>query len=148
MPRVHPGASPKVPSRVTVVDEREDRNRRLLRARDTIDRCYRDDLDVPGLAAVALMSREHFIREFKKAYGETPYRYLQRRRVERAMQMLRWSERSVTDICMEVGFSSLGTFSRTFTDIVGQTPTEYRASTDRPTGYVPELFTMRWRRPR
>ncbi|MFT3889088.1 MAG: helix-turn-helix transcriptional regulator [Arachnia sp.] len=125
----------------------DDRNRRLLRARDTMDRCFAEDLTVPGLARIALMGREHFIREFKKVFGETPYRYLQRRRIERAMQMLRWSERTVTDICMAVGFSSLGTFSRTFTEIVGQTPSEYRASTDRPASYVPELFTMRWRRP-
>ena len=75
-----------------------------------------------ALAAVAFVSPAHFIRRFKATFGETPHRYLQRRRVERAMYLLRNTEPSVTDVCMEVGFSSLGTFSRTFTEIVGESP--------------------------
>jgi len=129
------------------VDEREDRNRRLLRARDTIDLRYREELDVPELARIALMGRAHFIREFKDAFGETPYRYLQRRRVERAMFQLQWTAHSVTDICMEVGFSSLGTFSRTFSAIVGCSPREYRQRHETPPAFVPTSFLMRWRRP-
>jgi AraC-like DNA-binding protein len=129
------------------VEPREERNRRLLRARDAIDLHFREELDVPALARLALMGRAHFIREFKAAFGETPYRYLQRRRIERAMHLLRWTDRSITDICMEVGFASLGTFSRTFTAIVGATPTAFRAGVDRPDGFVPGSFTMRWRRP-
>lgn len=129
------------------MDDREDRNRRLLRARDAIDLRYREDLDVPALARIALMGRAHFIREFADAFGETPYRYLQRRRVERAMYLLQWTANSVTDICMDVGFSSLGTFSRTFSAIVGCSPREYRQRHETPPAYVPTAFLMRWRRP-
>lgn len=129
------------------VEPREDRNRRLLRARDAIDLHYRDELDVSALAGIALMGRAHFIREFKEAFGETPHRYLQRRRVERAMYLLRWTDRSVTGVCMEVGFTSLGTFTRTFGAIVGKSPSRYRASADRPDSFVPGPFTMRWTRP-
>lgn len=129
------------------VEPQEDRNRRLLRARDAIDVRYRETLDVSTLARVALMGRAHFIREFKAVFGETPHRYLQRRRVERAMYLLRWTNRSVTAICMEVGFSSLGTFTRTFTEIVGESPRCYRSGADRPDSFVPGSFTMRWTRP-
>lgn len=125
----------------------EDRNRRLLRARDLIDRRSTEPLDVEALAAVALMGRAHFIREFKKVFGETPHRYLQRRRIERAMTLLRTTDTSVTDVCMEVGFSSLGTFSRTFSDIVGVSPSEFRGRPDPATGFVPTAFRMRWTRP-
>jgi len=110
--------------------EVEDINRRMLRARDAMDRAYAEPLDVASVAAVAFVSEAHFIRTFRAVFGETPHRYLQRRRVERAMFLLRETERSVTDICMDVGFSSLGTFSRTFRDIVGETPTDYREQTD------------------
>jgi AraC-like DNA-binding protein len=106
--------------------EAEDFNRRLLRARDAMDRAYAEPLDVPSVAAVAHVSAAHFSRSFRAVFGETPHRYLQRRRVERSMFLLRETERSVTDICLDVGFSSLGTFSRTFTAIVGETPTHYR----------------------
>jgi len=92
----------------------EDMNRRLLRARDAIDRTYGLALDISYLSQVAHVSQAHFIRTFKATFGETPHRYLQRRRVERAMFLLRETKRSVTDICLDVGFGSLGTFSRTF----------------------------------
>jgi AraC-like DNA-binding protein len=106
--------------------EVEDLNRRLLRARDTMDRTYAEPLNVRAVAAVAHLSEAHFIRSFRACFGETPHRYLQRRRVERAMFLLRETDRSVTDICLDVGFTSLGTFSRTFREIVGQTPSAYR----------------------
>ena len=104
----------------------EDRNRRLLRARDAMDRSYAEPLDVAAVAAVAHVSEAHFIRSFRSVFGETPHRYLQRRRVERSMFLLRETERSVTDICLDVGFTSLGTFSRMFREIVGETPSAYR----------------------
>ncbi len=94
--------------------EVEELNRRLLRARDLMDRAYAEPLDVRAVAAAAYLSEAHFIRSFRAAFGETPHRYLQRRRVERAMFLLRETERSVTDICFDVGFTSLGTFSRMF----------------------------------
>ena len=104
----------------------EDLNRRLLRARDAMDRAYAEPLDVRSVAAVANVSEAHFIRSFRATFGETPHRYLQRRRVERSMFLLRETERSVPAICFAVGFSSLGTFSRTFHEIIGQTPSDYR----------------------
>jgi AraC-like DNA-binding protein len=104
----------------------EDLNRRLLRARDAMDRAYADPLDVRAVAAVAHVSPAHFSRTFRAVFGETPHRYLQRRRVERSMFLLRETDRTVTDICFDVGFSSLGTFSRTFHEIVGETPSRYR----------------------
>ena len=98
----------------------------LRRARDLIDRNYARPLDVPAMAAGALMSPAHFSRQFKAAYGETPYNYLMTRRIERAMALLR-AGASVTDACMEVGCTSLGSFSSRFTEIVGMTPSAYRA---------------------
>ena len=106
--------------------EAEDFNRRLLRARDAMDRAYAEPLDVKTVAAVAHVSEGHFIRSFRAVFGETPNRYLQRRRVERSMFLLRETDRSVTDICLDVGFTSLGTFSRRFREIVGETPSGYR----------------------
>jgi AraC-like DNA-binding protein len=106
--------------------EVEDFNRRLLRARDAMDRAYAEPLDVRVVAAVAHVSEAHFIRSFRAVFGETPHRYLQRRRVERSMFLLRETDRSVTDICLDVGFTSLGTFSRMFREIVGETPSAYR----------------------
>jgi AraC-like DNA-binding protein len=106
--------------------ETEDFNRRLLRARDAMDRAYAEPLDVAAVAAVAHVSPAHFSRSFRAVFGETPHRYLQRRRVERSMFLLRETDRSITDVCLDVGFSSLGTFSRTFTTIVGETPSAYR----------------------
>lgn len=104
----------------------EDFNRRLLRARDAMDRSFAQPLDVRTVAAVAHVSAAHFSRSFRDVFGETPHRYLQRRRVERSMFLLRETERSVTDICFDVGFTSLGTFSRTFRAIVGESPSHYR----------------------
>jgi AraC-like DNA-binding protein len=104
----------------------EDLNRRLLRARDAMDRSYAEPLDVPAVAAVAFVSEAHFIRSFRAVFGETPNRYLQRRRVERSMFLLRETDRSVTNVCLDVGFTSLGTFSRLFRQIVGETPSSYR----------------------
>ncbi|HKS45162.1 MAG TPA: helix-turn-helix transcriptional regulator [Amycolatopsis sp.] len=117
----------------------------MLRARDAMDRAYAQPLDTAALARVACVSEAHFIRVFRATFGETPHRYLQRRRIERSMSLLRETTRSVTDICFAVGFTSLGTFSRTFSEIVGQSPSEYRASGEaRP---VPTCFTMAWTRP-
>jgi AraC-like DNA-binding protein len=124
----------------------EDLNRRLLRARDAMDRAYAEPLDVPAIAAVAHMSAAHFARSFRDCFGETPHRYLQRRRVERSMFLLRETDRSVTDICFDVGFTSLGTFSRTFRDIVGETPTGYRLA--HPPIEAPHCFQMAQTRPR
>jgi AraC-like DNA-binding protein len=107
--------------------EAEEFNRRLLRARDAMDRAYAEPLDVRAVAAVAHVSPAHFIRSFHAVFGETPHRYLQRRRVERSMFLLRETDRTVTDVCFDVGFTSLGTFSRTFRRIVGETPSGYRA---------------------
>jgi AraC-like DNA-binding protein len=123
----------------------EDSNRRMLRARDAMDRTYAQPLDITSLAAVAHVSEAHFIRTFRATFSETPHRYLQRRRVERAMYLLRQTDRDVTDICMSVGFASLGTFSRTFRDIVGESPTTYRARG--PIAAAPTCFTMAWMRP-
>lgn len=101
-------------------------NRRLLRARDAMDRAYAEPLDVRAVAEVACFSEAHFIRSFRAVFGETPHRYLQRRRVERSMFLLRETDRSVTDICFDVGFTSRGTFSRTFREIIGEAPSDYR----------------------
>jgi len=123
----------------------EDMNRLMLRARDAMDRTYALPLDISHLSQVAHVSEAHFIRTFKATFGETPHRYLQRRRVERAMFLLRESGRSITDVCLDVGFGSLGTFSRTFHEIVGMTPTQYR---DRGVVMaVPTCFSMTWTRP-
>jgi AraC-like DNA-binding protein len=123
----------------------EELNRRMLRARDAIDRGYSQQLDIPALAQMANVSEAHFIRTFRATFGETPHRYLQRRRVERAMYKLAETDRSVTDICMEVGFTSLGSFSRTFSEIVGDTPSGYREHS--VIKWAPTCFTMAWTRP-
>src|SRR5919204_538728 len=125
--------------------EVEDLNRRLLRARDSMDRAYAEPLDVAAVAAVAHVSEAYFIRCFRAVFGETPHRYLQRRRVERSMFLLRETERSVTDICFDVGFTSLGTFSRTFRKIVGEAPSDYRVG--HGPMVVPNCFQMAATRP-
>lgn len=118
----------------------------MLRARDAIDRDYAKPLDIAALAQIAAVSEAHFIRTFRATFAETPHRYLQRRRVERAMFLLRTTDRAVTEVCFDVGFTSLGTFSRTFTDIVGQSPSTYRRA-GRPAP-VPTCFVRAWTRPR
>ena len=123
-----------------------EQNRRLLRARDAMDRTYAQPLDIPALARIACLSEAHFIRTFRATFGETPHRYLQRRRVERSMFLLRETDRTVTDICFDVGFTSLGTFSRTFREIVGVSPVAYREAAPKPS-VVPTCFTMQWTRP-
>ena len=128
-----------------VLSERELTNRMLLRARDAIDRDYGEELDLQTLAGIAGASRAHFARTFKQTFGESPHRYLQRRRIERAMYLLRSTELAVTDVCLQVGFSSLGTFGRTFRDVVGETPTAYRARGPLPA--VPGCFIKGWQRP-
>src|ERR671933_549166 len=125
--------------------ELEDLNRRLLRARDAMDRAYAEPLDVRAVAAVAHLSEAHFIRSFRATFGETPHRYLQRRRVERSMFLLRETDRLITDICFDVGFSSLGTFSRTFREIMGESPSAYRGRAT--ISAVPTCFTMALTRP-
>jgi AraC-like DNA-binding protein len=124
----------------------EESNRRMLRARDAMDRDYAQPLDIPALAKVTHTSEAHFLRTFRATFGETPHRYLQRRRIERAMFLLRETDRSVSEICLDVGFASLGTFSRTFQEIVGDPPTTYRwRATD--LSRVPGCFTKMWTRP-
>jgi transcriptional regulator GlxA family with amidase domain len=128
-----------------MISRTEDQNRRLLRARDAMDRTYAEPLDIRALAAIAHVSEAHFIRTFAATFGETPHRYLQRRRVERAMFLLRGTDLPVTDICFQVGFASLGTFSRTFTKIVGESPSVHRRRG--PVPAVPACFVMSWTRP-
>ncbi|MGC9671334.1 helix-turn-helix domain-containing protein [Planosporangium sp. 12N6] len=98
----------------------------LRRARDHIDRHYRSALDLDQLARVARVSKFHFVRSFEAAYGETPIRYLTRRRIERAQDLLRNANLTVTEVCVAVGFASLGSFSSRFTQLVGQSPAAYR----------------------
>ena len=104
-----------------------DELRRLRLARDRMDREYAEPLDVPALARTALMSPAHFARRFRDVYSETPYSYLMTRRIERASALLRRGDVSVTDACFAVGCSSLGSFSARFTQILGETPSAYRA---------------------
>jgi len=121
--------------------------RALRRARDTIDRDYAEKLAVADLAADAGYSLGQFIRAFCAAYGETPGKYLTRRRVERACELLRSVNLTVTEICMVVGFSSLGTFSRRFADIIGRSPSAYREEAAKRGGPapIPGCFALMWR---
>lgn len=119
----------------------------LRRARDLLDREYARPLDVPAMARAALMSPAHFSRRFHEAFGETPYGYLQTRRVERAMALLRRGDLSVTEICTEVGFTSLGSFSSTFTRLVGEPPSAYRTRDQTRLASVPPCATRTWTRP-
>ena len=118
----------------------------MLRARDAMDRGYAQPLDVPALARIAHVSQAHFTRTFRATFGETPHRYLQRRRVERAMFLLRETDLSVSEICLEVGFASLGSFGRTFREIVGESPTTYRLEAA-DLRAVPACFAKAWTRP-
>jgi AraC-like DNA-binding protein len=125
-----------------------DELRRLRRARDRMDREYAQPLDVPALARTALMSTAHFSRRFREAYAETPYSYLMTRRIERAKALLRRGDRSVTAVCFEVGCTSLGSFSARFTELVGETPSAYRARNHDALRAVPPCQTMVFTRPR
>jgi AraC-like DNA-binding protein len=119
----------------------------LRRARDLMDREYSRPLDVAALARAALMSSAHFSRQFRAAYGETPYSYLMTRRIERAKALLRRGDMSVTEVCFAVGCSSLGSFSARFTEIVGETPTAYRAQDHRALASVPGCVARDLTRP-
>jgi AraC-like DNA-binding protein len=125
-----------------------DELRRLRRARDRMDREYAQPLDVPALARTALMSPAHFSRRFRDVYSETPYSYLMTRRIERAQALLRRGELSVTEVCLEVGCTSLGSFSAKFTEIVGESPSTYRARDHDELRVVPTCQTMVLTRPR
>jgi AraC-like DNA-binding protein len=118
----------------------------LRRARDFIDRNYAQPINVPDMAGTALMSPAHFSRKFRAAYGETPYSYLMTRRIERAKALLRQGM-SVTDVCVEVGCTSLGSFSSRFTEIVGQTPSQYRGCDYRDLEVLPSCVSMFVTRP-
>jgi len=121
----------------------------VRRARDRIDRAYEEPLDLDALAAEAGYSRFHFARAFAAAYGEPPRAYLTRRRIERAKTLLRGANLSVTEICMLVGFSSLGSFSSRFRQLVGQSPSEYRDAAVARTGVppIPGCVVLMWTRP-
>ena len=109
----------------------------LRRARDLMDREYAQPLDVPDVAQAALMSPAHFSRQFRAAYGETPYSYLMTRRIERAKALLRRGDLTVTEVCITVGCTSLGSFSSRFTELVGESPTAYRARDHSAAAVVP-----------
>ncbi|HEY1518789.1 MAG TPA: AraC family transcriptional regulator [Solirubrobacteraceae bacterium] len=119
----------------------------LRRVRDRIDREYAQPLDVEALARDAHMSAGHFSREFKLAYGESPYSYLMTRRIERAMALLRQGDLSVTEVCFEVGCSSLGTFSSRFTELVGIPPGAYRRQQADATAGMPPCVAKQVTRP-
>jgi AraC-like DNA-binding protein len=119
----------------------------LRRVRDRIDRDYAQPLDVEALARGAHMSAGHLSREFKRAYGESPYGYLMTRRIERAMALLRRGDLSVTEVCFAVGCSSLGTFSTRFTELVGVPPSVYRREASRATEGIPSCMAKQVTRP-
>jgi AraC-like DNA-binding protein len=119
----------------------------LRRARDLMDREYARPLGVAALARAALMSPAHFSRQFRASYGETPYSYLMTRRIERAKLLLRRGELSVTEVCLEVGCTSLGSFSARFTELVGETPTAYRARDHSGLAKVPGCIAKELTRP-
>jgi transcriptional regulator GlxA family with amidase domain len=119
----------------------------LRRARDLMDREYARPLDVPALARSALMSPAHFSRQFRAAYGETPYSYLMTRRIERAKALLRGGQLSVTEVCLAVGCTSLGSFSARFTELVGETPSAYRARDHGAVSAVPGCVAKAQLRP-
>ncbi|MFI6369902.1 helix-turn-helix transcriptional regulator [Streptomyces sp. NPDC050546] len=120
---------------------------RLRRVKDRIDREYAQPLDVEALARGVHMSAGHLSREFRQAYGESPYSYLMTRRIERAMALLRRGDRSVTEVCFEVGCSSLGTFSTRFTELVGMPPSAYRREAARATAGIPSCVAKQVTRP-
>lgn len=120
---------------------------RLRRVRDRIDRDYAQPLDVEALARGVHMSAGHLSREFKLAYGESPYSYLMTRRIERAMALLRRGDLAVTEVCFEVGCASLGTFSTRFTELVGMSPGVYRREAARATEGMPPCVARQVTRP-
>lgn len=120
---------------------------RLRRVRDRIDREYAEPLDVEALARGVQMSAGHLSREFRRAYGEPPYSYLMTRRIERAMALLRRGDLSVTEVCFEVGCSSLGTFSTRFTELVGVPPSVYRQQAADATAGMPSCVAKQVTRP-
>ncbi|MEV0220180.1 helix-turn-helix transcriptional regulator [Streptomyces sp. NPDC050704] len=120
---------------------------RLRRARDRMDREYAEPLDVPALARTALMSPGHFQRSFRAAFGETPYSYLMTRRIERAKALLRRGDLSVTEVCFAVGCTSLGSFSSRFTELVGETPSAYRARPHEQGAAIPACVAKMYSRP-
>jgi transcriptional regulator GlxA family with amidase domain len=120
----------------------------VRRARDFMDREYARPLDVPAMANAALMSPAHFSRSFRQAYGETPYAYLMTRRVERAKALLRTGDLSVTEVCLAVGCTSLGSFSARFTELVGMTPSAYRDGDHVALVQVPGCIAKEATRPR
>jgi AraC-like DNA-binding protein len=122
--------------------------RLLRRARDRMDREYAQPLDVPALASTAAMSPAHFSRRFRAAYSETPYSYLMTRRIERAKALLRSGDMSVTEVCFAVGCTSLGSFSARFTELVGETPSAYKARDHDEVRAIPSCQTMVATRPR
>jgi AraC-like DNA-binding protein len=119
----------------------------LRRARDLMDRDYARPLDVAAIARAALMSPGHFSRQFRAAYGETPHSYLMTRRIERAKALLRRGDLSVTEVCMAVGCTSLGSFSARFTELAGETPTAYRNRDHRALADVPGCIAKELTRP-
>ncbi len=132
---------------VTDLEERLAALVRLRRVRDRIDREYASPLDVPTLAAGEYMSAGHLSREFRRAFGETPYSYLMTRRIERAKALLRHGDVTVTEACFAVGCSSLGTFSTRFTELVGMTPSEYRRRHADETLGIPSCHAQQVSRP-
>jgi AraC-like DNA-binding protein len=120
---------------------------RLRQARDRMDRDYVEPLDVPTLARAALMSPGHFSRSFRAAFGETPYSYLMTRRIERAKALLRRGDLSVTEVCFEVGCTSLGSFSTRFTELVGESPSAYRARSHDDGAAIPPCIAKIHTRP-
>lgn len=119
----------------------------MRKVRDRIDREYAQPLNVEALARGAYMSAGHLSREFKRIYGESPYQYLMTRRIERAMTLLRRGDQSVTDICFAVGFSSLGTFSTRFTELVGVSPSVYRRDHSQAAEGIPACLARQVTRP-
>ncbi|KNX37099.1 helix-turn-helix transcriptional regulator [Luteipulveratus halotolerans] len=129
-------------------DDQRLRDLRLLRrVRDRMDRDYAQPLDVAALAAGVHMSAGHLSREFKRAYGESPYSYLMTRRIERAMALLRRGDLSVTDVCFTVGCSSLGTFSTRFSELVGMSPRAYKIAAEQSTAGLPSCVVKQVTRP-
>jgi AraC-like DNA-binding protein len=122
--------------------------RHLLRARDLADRRYGEPLDLQALAREANVSPRHFSRSFRRVFGETPYQYLLSRRLERARHLLRTTERSVAEICLDVGFTSVGSFTTTFKRHVGVSPTTFRQAYRGPSeaDRIPLCYAMAWAR--